>query len=165
MRCVILFEQHVYAGPNNCRFIERPTEHDLHNKFRADETPPSPPSATTSSTSSSKNATTSSASLPRHKNQGCFIKKSNVSGSSYVILQETKTKCKSILIDKAFNSPTIQLKKVPQCDVDVWTKEFVLKTVHTGVNKLISNEANYEFYNAVIQELQGYHSAVLKGLK
>ena len=82
--CLILHEQHTYAGPNSCRFIERPTEHYPHNKFRADQPPPLTPSATSSSKSSSKNTTTSG-SLPRHKNQVYFFKKSNVSDSNYVI--------------------------------------------------------------------------------
>ena len=47
--------------------------------------------------------------------------------------------------------PTIQLEDASQCDVDLWTKEFVLKILHTRVNKLISNEASLMFYNLVIQ--------------
>ena len=57
-----------------------------------EQPPPPPPSGTSSSISSGKNATTSSGRLKGHKNQGHLFKKSNVSDSSYVILEGNKTK-------------------------------------------------------------------------
>ena len=57
--CFISHENHVYVGRDSCRFIERLTEQNLHDKFRADQPTPPPPSANSSSKSSTKNATTS----------------------------------------------------------------------------------------------------------
>ena len=69
-----------------------------------------------------------------------------------------------ISIDKMVD-PRIQLSTPSADDLDVWTKEFLLKICHTGVNKLISNEASLEFYDCVIEGVRGYHSTVLSGIQ
>ena len=42
---------------------------------------------------------------------------------------------------------------------------FCLKTVHTGVSKLISTSATIEMYDTVIEGVREYHSTVLAGVQ
>ena len=46
--------------------------------------------------------------------------------------------------------PNISLKTPSKNAVDKWAKEFLLKTVHSGINKLVSNETSLEFYECEV---------------
>ena len=47
--------------------------------------------------------------------------------------------------------PTISLKSPFKDSLDTWEKEFCLQTIHTGVNKKVSNNSDVEFYQTVIK--------------
>ena len=42
--------------------------------------------------------------------------------------------------------PKISLYLECKNNLDVWSKKFCSKAVHTGVNKLVSSNTNIEFY-------------------
>ena len=46
-----------------------------------------------------------------------------------------------------------------------WSKTFCLKTVHTVVNRLISNSATIEMYDTVTEGVSEYHSTVFAGVE
>ena len=47
--------------------------------------------------------------------------------------------------------PKIKLTDPSKDCFDTWSKTFCLKTVHTVVNKLISNSAAVEMYDTVVE--------------
>ena len=49
--------------------------------------------------------------------------------------------------------------------LDSWSKKFMLKTIHTGVNKMISNATTSESYDTVVDGVREYHTAVLKDIE
>ena len=44
--------------------------------------------------------------------------------------------------------PKISLYSECKDDLDVWSKKYYFKTVHTGVNKLVSNNSSVGFYKS-----------------
>ena len=40
-----------------------------------------------------------------------------------------------------------------------------MKTVHTGVNKLVSNNASIEFYESAVDGVREYHASVLSNVE
>ena len=49
--------------------------------------------------------------------------------------------------------------------LDSWSKKFMLKTIHTGVNKMISNATTSESYDTAVDGVREYHTAVLKDIE
>ena len=47
----------------------------------------------------------------------------------------------------------------------MWFKKFCLKTVHSGVNKLVSNNASIEFDESVMDGVREYHASVLSNVE
>ena len=64
-----------------------------------------------------------------------------------------------------FLDPKIKLKDPSKDCYNTWSKTFCFKTVHTGVNKFISNSATIEMYDTVIEVVCEYHSTVLAGVQ
>ena len=64
-----------------------------------------------------------------------------------------------------FLDPKIKLKASSKDCYNTWSKTFCLKTVHTGVNKFISNSTTIEMYDTVIEGVREYHSTVLAGVQ
>ena len=60
-----------------------------------------------------------------------------------------------------------QIKPSDPCkdSLDMWSKVFCLKTVHTGVKKQVSNNSSIEFYESVIEGVKDYHNIVLAGVE
>ena len=67
---------YVYARSTSPRFIETPTEHDLHGKIKVDEPPPPPNSIPPCSTDSTEELV----SLPVHKDRDNIFKEPNTKG-------------------------------------------------------------------------------------
>ena len=61
--------------------------------------------------------------------------------------------------------PKIKLTDPSKDCSNTWSKTFYLKTVHTGVNKLISNSAKIKMYDTVIEDVREYHPTVLAGVE
>ena len=61
--------------------------------------------------------------------------------------------------------PKISFLEPSKDRMDIWAKRFCLKTIHTGVNKLVSNYASIEFYNSVMEGVHEYHTTVLSGVE
>ena len=60
--------------------------------------------------------------------------------------------------------PKIELCTLCKDDIDEWSKRFMLRTIHPGVNKMVSNESSLEFYCTVVDGVREYHSTVLKNV-
>ena len=61
--------------------------------------------------------------------------------------------------------PKIKLTDPSKDRSNTWSKTFCLKTVHIGVNKLISNSATIKMYDTVIVGVREYRSTVLAGVE
>ena len=50
-------------------------------------------------------------------------------------------------------------------DLYLRSKKFCFKTVHTGISKLVSNNASIEFYESVMDGVREYHVSVLSNVE
>ena len=156
-------------------FIQRPTEHTpLHSKIKlqVDKSTSSvaaisqQPSASSSSSSSTSSCTT----LATDDDGVLSVKVSRK-------FTEIKDKNTTVSLHKGVkivtqNQKTIfeAMKGVPlstpcQDDIDKWSKRSMLRLVHKGVKKMISNEATLELYETQVEGAQDYHNVVLKRVK
>ena len=146
-------DKNVHAAPNGRRFILRPTEHSaFHSK----------PSSTTGK-SAIINVSTNKL-VPNEK--GTIRTEQSVARTSKD--KSTKVTLKNNHQLKLMHignllDPKIKLTDLSKDRSSTWSKTFCLKTVHTGVNKLISNTATIEMYDTVIEGVREYHSTILAG--
>ena len=162
--CLLPNEEHVQAGPNARRFIVRPTEHNLHDKIVLKNNPSGSNPSSESSTLSSLPPTSSNQSIITSKGPVREMTTKKVESSDIVTVRGKKADIHLVSID-ALLDPHINLKTPSSKPVDIWAKEFLLSTIHTGCKKLISNEASLDFYTAVTEGVRGYHSTVLKDIE
>ena len=61
--------------------------------------------------------------------------------------------------------PCITLIEPSKDCSDSWPEKFMLKTIHTGANKMTSNATTIEFYDTVRDGVKKYHTTVLKAIE
>ncbi len=155
--CFFPNEKHITAGPNGKRFIQRPCLHPpVHAKIKVTNGIPE------SSTSSRQdnNQCTKGSSAPKTK---VLVQKKIAPKPSKEVTLKNNLSVKMKPISEALDQ-AIDLSQPCKDDVDKWAKRFLLKTLRTGVNKTVSNEASLEFYDSVIDGCKDYHKTVLKNV-
>lgn len=148
--CILSDQSHVHVSPNGRRLTEHAAIHVKPSSSKGIE-------VTTNVTISSL--------VP---NKGEMVTKELVSLKSKFgetsIIVKCNTKFK-LLHDGQMLDPKIYLYSECKDDLDVWFKKFCLKTVHSGVNKLVSNNASIEFDESVMDGVREYHASVLSNLE
>ena len=128
--CLIPHDPHVNAGPNARRFIKRPEQHSLHEKYVKE-------------TAAAGLPTSSARSLPPGDPEE-QIQSPNKDG----IL--TTAKCSAA--EENVEGRTI----IRRDDADV-VVHVGKKTLHSGIKKHESNETSLEFYYTLINGVHEYH--------
>ena len=162
--CLLPNEEHVHCGPNSRRFIVRPTEHSLHDKHQI---------ATKNSASATPVSTAVGPPAPSldpgqlvlANSCGKVTTKRHSIDDVVTIRGKTDHKLLHLVPIETLLDPHVNLTSKVTKPVDIWAKQYVLKHVHTGVKKLISNEASIEFYGTVIDCVREYHTVVLKDVE
>ena len=162
--CLLPHEPHVNAGPNARRFIERPETHDLHEKYSKTQPSEQPPTTDIQATPTGPVLSSSNGMLGMKR-------KITDEGSSTTVVRDNenvvvhvgrrtqdsiKMRPVNTLID-----PKINLRTPCSDKSDIWSKNFMLKLLHTGVNKHISNQASLEIYETVMDGIHEYHNDVI----
>ena len=132
--CLIPDDKTVHAAPNGRRFILRPTEHSaFHTKPSSSKGKIAVTNVSTNKLIPNENGTIRTEQSITHVNKEKSIK----------VTLKNNHQLKMMHIGSLLD-PKIKLTDPSKDRSDVWSKTFCLKTVHTGVNKLISNEATIE---------------------
>lgn len=67
-------------------------------------------------------------------------------------------------IDKLLDT-SMSVTETSKDDIDDWAKDFCIKTVLKGANKMVSQKASITFYDAVFDDVKDYHSKVFKNVE
>ena len=153
--CFISDDKNVHAAPNGRRFILRPTEHSaFHSK----------PSSIICKAAITNVSTKKL--VPNKK--GTIITEQSVTHTtkdkSTKVTLKNNHQLKIMHIGDLLDSK-IKLTDPSKDRSDTWSKTFCLKTVHIGVNKLISNSATIKMYDTVIVGVREYRSTVLASVE
>ena len=167
--CLIPLEKHVNAGPNARRFITRPESHDLHDKFHETELKEhsdksQPPEAGNAVLSPDKEGTMVATKPPEETASVMKNVNDETVTVSLTIGKKTRESAKFVTVGELLD-PKIGLSAQCKDKADVWSKEFMLKLMHTGVKKQVSNETNLETYDCVMEGIRDYHRVVLPDIK
>ena len=165
--CFFAREPHVNCAPNGRRFIQRPTEHTpLHSKIKlqlGDKSSSSSSAFTTDSQPSSSTTLATNDGVVSVKVSKKFteVKDKNTSVSFHkgvkIVMQTQQTIFESM--------KGVPLSSPCKDDIDKWSKRSMLKMIHAGVRKMISNEATLEIYDAHVEGARDYHNMVLKNVR
>ena len=168
--CVIPNQVDVVAGPNNRRFILRPCDHA--NKYHKSTT------GTSSSTSSS--STVQKRPLESPNNNTILI--GNSKGQLQTDKQTTVTgvnqsgkKIKLTVKKTPLNlqhpkkvtewlDPRVSIFETPKNKDQLWSQNFSLQVVQTGVNKTLSQAATCELYNTAVDGVRSWHQTIIGDL-
>ena len=153
--CFLPYEPHISAGPNGRRFIVRPEDHTLHEKYKKADPPSGPPSTSTSVPTNNK--------LLSSSEQGKLTTTNDLK-VSVTIGKKTQKSIKMVPINSQLD-PKIELTEVCKDNSDIWSKDFMLKVLHTGVNKHVSNNSSLEFYDTLMDGIHSYHQQVIPDIK
>lgn len=153
--CIIPDEPKIHAAPNGRRFILRPTEHSANHVKPSSN----PGSDAVTNVRTNKLVSNQKGNLSSETAVTSISKSGETS-----ITVKYNAKLKLMHVGQMLD-PQISLFSECKDDLDVWAKKFCLKTVHTGVNKLVSNNSSIEFYDSVMDGVREYHSTVLSGVE
>ena len=137
--CFFPWEKHVHAGPNDRRFIIRPTLHELCDKIKNSKTQPATATQTVSTTQTV--TTTQAASttqtiatdecdvtitMNKHGNLTLNRVCTNANGDKVSLGKKTRDSAKFTNVNRLLD-PRIALNAKSTDKADVWSKEFMLK--------------------------------------
>ena len=153
--CLIPDGSTVHAAPNGRRFIIRPTEHAaFHVKI-----------SSTKGQEAVTNVKTNKIVPDQNKQISTEASETHVSQSKQTsITLKHNHKMRLYHVGQMLD-PKINLSDPSKDKLDVWSKKFCIKTIHTGVKKLVSNNTSLEFYDSVIEGVQEYHRTVLSDVE
>ena len=84
----------------------------------------------------------------------------STSSKSTSVTVKHNRKLKLVRVDEMLD-PTISIHSKTEDDLDEWSKDFCIKTLITGVIKLVSNQPNLAFYESVVVGVKSYPDTVL----
>ena len=143
---------HVHSAPNGHRSILRPTEYAaIHVKRSSSKGVEATRNVTVSSLVPNKESEmVTKESVTMKSKFGETSKHNTKHNTEHSKAQSTvkhNTKLKLLHVGQMLK-PKISLYSECKDDLDVWSKKYCFKTVHTGVNKLVSNNATIGFYKS-----------------
>ena len=125
--CFFPWEMHVHAGPNDQRFIVRPTLHELCDKIKNSKTQPA---TGTQSASTIQTIATDECdvTITTNKHGSLTLNRvcTNTNGDKVSLGKKTRGSAKFTNVNK-FLDPKITLNAKSTDKADVWSKEFMLK--------------------------------------
>ena len=124
--CLIPNEQHIHVGPNGRRYILRPTEHVsahlelLRNKSLVKEV----------------NTDVKSKNLAKDRSENITLISSSQKTSNNTKITIKHNKKLKMANISGMMDPRINITEPSKDCLDSWSKKFMLKTIHTGANKM-----------------------------